>query len=52
MTQRGQQMKSNARVAREWLLALPHELSNTENIELAEEFALRMANDLGVIADC
>ena len=52
VTQRGQQMKSNARVAREWLLALPHELSNSENIALAEEFALRMANDLGVIADC
>ena len=52
VTQRGQKMKSNARVAREWLLALPHELSNAENIELAEEFALRMANDLGVIADC
>ena len=52
VTQRGQQMKSNARVAREWLLALPHELSNAENIALAEEFALRMANDLGVIADC
>ena len=52
VTQRGQKMKSNARVAREWLLALPHELSNAENIELAEEFALRMANDLGIIADC
>ncbi|WP_182407617.1 MobA/MobL family protein [Psychrobacter sp. GP33] len=52
VTQRGQKMKSNARVAREWLLALPHELRNAENIELAEEFALRIANDLGVIADC
>ena len=52
VTQRGQKMKSNARVAREWLLALPHELSNAENIELAEAFTKRMVNDLGVIADC
>ena len=52
VTQRGQQMKKNARVAREWLLALPHELSNAENIELAEAFTKRMVEDLGVIADC
>ena len=52
VTQRGQKMKSNARVAREWLLALPHELSNTENIALAEAFTKRMVNDLGIIADC
>ena len=52
VTQRGQKMKKDARVAREWLLALPHELSNEENIALAEEFATTLANELGVIADC
>lgn len=52
VTQRGQKMKKDARVAREWLLALPHELSNEENVALAEEFATTLANELGVIADC
>lgn len=52
VTKKDQTMKANARVAREWLLALPHELSDQENIELAEEFAQKMADDLGVIADC
>jgi hypothetical protein len=52
VTQRGQKMKNNARVAREWLLALPHELTDEENIALAEEFATTLANELGVIADC
>lgn len=52
VTQRGQKMKANARVGREWLLSLPHELSDEENIALAEEFAQKMADDLGVIADC
>lgn len=52
VTQRGNKMKATARVAREWLLSLPHELSDAENIALAEEFAQKMADDLGVIADC
>lgn len=52
VTKKDQKLKANARVAREWLLALPHELSDEENITLAEEFARKMANDLGVIADC
>lgn len=52
VTQRGKKLKQNARVAREWLLALPHEFSDKENIELAEKFAKRLVDDLGVIADC
>ncbi|MGP4816582.1 MobA/MobL family protein, partial [Psychrobacter sp. 1Y7] len=52
VTKKDKTLKSSARVAREWLLALPHELSDSENIALAEEFATKMANDLGVIADC
>ena len=52
VTKKDQTLKASARVAREWLLALPHELSDSENIALAEEFATKMANDLGVIADC
>lgn len=52
VTKKDQTLKASARVAREWLLALPHELSDSENIALAEEFAAKMANDLGVIADC
>lgn len=52
VTKKNQTLKASARVAREWLLALPHELSDSENIALAEEFATKMANDLGVIADC
>ena len=52
VTKKDKTIKASARVAREWLLALPHELSDSENIALAEEFAIKMANDLGVIADC
>lgn len=52
VTKKDKTIKASARVAREWLLALPHELSDSENIALAEEFATKMANDLGVIADC
>ena len=52
VTKKDQTLKASARIAREWLLALPHELSDSENIALAEEFATKMANDLGVIADC
>jgi len=52
ITKADNSLKRNARVAREWLLSLPHELSDDENKELALEFAQRLANDLGVIADC
>lgn len=52
ITKKDQRLKDNARVAREWLLALPHELSRVENIELAESFAQRLVDELGVIADC
>ena len=52
VTQRDKKMKAGARVAREWLLALPHELSREDNIALAKAFTKRMVEDLGVIADC
>lgn len=48
---KGSRLKQSARLAREWLLALPHELSNDENEELTREFTKRLVNDLGVIAD-
>lgn len=51
VTKKNQTLKASARVAREWLLALPYELSNREKIALTEEFATKMANDLGLIAD-
>lgn len=48
---KGSRLKQTARLAREWLLALPHELSNDENEALTREFTERLVNDLGVIAD-
>ena len=52
VTKADNSLKENARVAREWLLALPHELSDDENRALALEFAQLLADELGVIADC
>lgn len=48
---KGSRLKKKARLAREWLLALPHELSRKENEALTREFTTRVVNELGVIAD-
>ena len=43
--------RGNARVAREYIVALPHELTSTQRLELAQDFALRLANRYGVVTD-
>lgn len=48
---KGSRLKKSARLAREWVLALPHELSDRENEELTREFTESLVNELGVIAD-
>lgn len=48
---KGSRLKQTARLAREWLLALPTELSDEENEQLTAEFTQRLANDLNVIGD-
>ena len=42
----------DARVAREWLVNLPHELSEQDRKELAHQFAQTLADRYGTIADC
>ena len=42
----------DARVAREWLVNLPHELSAEDRKELAHQFAQTLADRYGTIADC
>ena len=41
----------DARVAREYELALPHELSKVQRVELVREFASEIANKYGVAVD-
>lgn len=48
---KGSRLKQTARLAREWLLSLPSELSDNENEQLTAEFTQKLANDLGVIGD-
>ena len=48
---KGSRLKQTARLAREWLLALPTELSDEENEQLTAEFTQRLADDLDVIGD-
>lgn len=48
---KGSRLKQEARLAREWLLSLPSELSDVENEELTAEFTQKLADDLGVIGD-
>jgi len=43
--------RKNSRVAREWLIALPHELSEQDRKNLAHEFARTLADRYQVIAD-
>lgn len=51
MAERGETRK-NSRVAREWLIALPHELSEQDRKVLAHDFARTLADRYQVIADC
>ena len=44
--------RKNSRVAREWLVALPHELSEQDRKDLAHDFARTLADRYEVIADC
>ena len=44
--------RKDARVAREWLVNLPHELSAEDRKELAHTFAQTLADRYGTIADC
>ncbi|WP_352339576.1 MobA/MobL family protein [Psychrobacter sp. 16-MNA-CIBAN-0192] len=44
--------RKDARVAREWLINLPHELSEQDRKELAHKFAQTLADRYGTIADC
>ena len=44
--------RKDARVAREWLINLPHELSKQDRKELAHTFAQTLADRYGTIADC
>ena len=44
--------RKNSRVAREWLVALPHELSEQARKNLAQDFARILADRYQVIADC
>ena len=48
---KGSRLKQTARLAREWLLALPTELSDEENEQLTAEFTQRLADDLDIIGD-
>jgi ATP-dependent exoDNAse (exonuclease V) alpha subunit len=43
--------RSNSRVAREYELALPHELTHAQRVELARAFSADIANRYGVAAD-
>jgi hypothetical protein len=43
--------RSNSRVAREYELALPHELNKAQRLELVREFAADIANRHGVAVD-
>ena len=44
--------RKDARVAREWLINLPHELDEQTRKELAHSFAKKLADRYNVIADC
>ena len=44
--------RKDARVAREWLVNLPHELSEADRRTIAHKFAQVLADRYGTIADC
>ena len=45
------EVRKNSRVAREWRVALPHELGDEERLALARAFAARIVDRYGVAAD-
>jgi ATP-dependent exoDNAse (exonuclease V) alpha subunit len=45
------EQRKDARVAREWEVALPHELNKVQRIELAKEFAYEIADRYGCAVD-
>ncbi len=45
------EVRKNSRVAREWRVALPHELGDEERLALARGFAERIVDRYGVAAD-
>lgn len=48
----GAEKRVDARVAREWLVNLPYELSEQDRKELAHQLAQTLADRYGTIADC
>lgn len=44
--------RKNSRVAREWLISLPHELDEASRKTLAHDFSRALADKFGVITDC
>ena len=44
--------RKNSRVAREWLISLPHELDEASRKALAHDFSRELADKFGVITDC
>ena len=44
--------RSDSRVAREWLINLPHELDEAKRKALAHEFTQALADKYNIIADC
>ena len=44
--------RKDARVAREWLINLPHELNEQDRKTIAHQFAQTLADRYGTIADC
>ena len=44
--------RKDSRVAREWIINLPHELDEPIRKELAHNFTQQLADKYGVIADC
>lgn len=44
--------RKNSRVAREWIINLPHELTEPDRKELAHNFTQSLADKFDVIADC
>ena len=51
MAERSEKRK-DSRVAREWIVNLPHELDEQTRKDLAHSFAQKLADKYGVIADC
>lgn len=51
MAERAEKRK-DARVGREWIVNLPHELDERVRKQLAHDFAQSLADKYGVIADC